>query len=121
MRSLCLRRSLQFYTVESGETLGRGQFGTVCKATDKATGEVVAVKRVPRTMASEAHFREEADVHREACSHPNVVGMKVTLEKGEGERGEGMYMYIHRRGTTRGGVNERHKPSLSCQRCGYCK
>lgn len=74
--------SWQFYDVESGKTLGRGQFGTVCKATDKFTGEVVAVKCVPRTMASEAHFREEADVHREAASHPNVVGMKVSFEQG---------------------------------------
>lgn len=63
--------------MESDETLGRGQFGTVSTATDKATGEVVAVKCVPRTKASEAHFRQEADVHREASSHPNVVGLKV--------------------------------------------
>lgn len=56
----------------------------MCKATDKTTGEVVAVKCVPRAMASEDHFREEADVHREAGSHPNVVGMKVT---GEDKRG----------------------------------
>lgn len=82
--SVCLG---QYYTVESGKTLGRGQFGTVCKATDKVTGEVVAVKCVPRNKASETHIREEADVHREAASHPNVVGMKVTNGKGGGDTG----------------------------------
>ncbi|CAN0159707.1 unnamed protein product, partial [Hapterophycus canaliculatus] len=56
--------------------LGEGQFGTVSTATDKVTGEVVAVKCVPRSKASEAHFREEADVHREVANHPNVVGLK---------------------------------------------
>ncbi|CAM9853234.1 unnamed protein product [Ectocarpus fasciculatus] len=71
-----LRRIDEFYTVRSDETLGRGQFGTVTTATDKATGEVVAVKCVPRSEASEAHFREETDVHREVASHPNVVGLK---------------------------------------------
>lgn len=67
----------QFYDVESDETLGEGQFGTVSTATDRVTGEVVAVKCVPRSKASEAHFREEADVHREVANHPNVVGLKV--------------------------------------------
>lgn len=67
----------QFYTVDKSKTLGHGQFGTVVKATDNVTGEVVAVKCVPRSMASEMHFREEAGVHREAANHPNVVGFKV--------------------------------------------
>ncbi|CBN78811.1 conserved unknown protein [Ectocarpus siliculosus] len=71
-----LRSIDEFYTVRSDETLGRGQFGTVTTATDKATGEVVAVKCVPRSEASESHFREETDVHREVASHPNVVGVK---------------------------------------------
>ena len=57
--------------------MGRGQFGTVSTATDKATGEVVAVKRVPRSRTTEKNFREEAEVHREVGSHPNVVGLKV--------------------------------------------
>lgn len=57
--------------------MGRGQFGTVSTAVDRATGEVVAVKRVPRENATEANFREEAETHREAGSHPNVVGLKV--------------------------------------------
>ena len=46
-------------------------------ATDKATGEVVAVKRVPRSKTTEKNFREEAEVHREVGNHPNVVGLKV--------------------------------------------
>eukprot|EP00903_Cladosiphon_okamuranus_P007694 g7456.t1 len=71
-----LARIEEFYAVDGDKPLGRGQFGTVCKATDKVTGEVVAVKCVPRNKASEAHIREEADVHREAAGHPNVVGMK---------------------------------------------
>ncbi|CAN0177033.1 unnamed protein product [Scytosiphon promiscuus] len=73
-----LARIEEFYDVETDEaaTLGEGQFGTVSTATDKATGEVVAVKCVPRSKASEAHFRQEADVHREVANHPNVVGLK---------------------------------------------
>lgn len=78
MRSIAAVAAVfQFYTMESDETLGRGQFGTVSTAIDKVTGEVVAVKCVPRNKASEAHFRQEADVHREASSHPNIVGLKV--------------------------------------------
>lgn len=57
--------------------LGRGQFGTVSTATDKVTGEVVAVKCVSRRNSSETTFREETEAHREVGNHPNVVGLKV--------------------------------------------
>lgn len=68
----------QFYSLHSDDaTLGHGQFGSVSKATDKATGEVVAVKIMPRANASELHFREETELHREVEKHPNVVGLKV--------------------------------------------
>lgn len=59
--------------------MGHGQFGTVSTAVDKVTGEVVAVKCVPRSNASEAHFKEEIEAHRDAGGHPNVVGLKVRV------------------------------------------
>lgn len=57
--------------------LGRGQFGTVCLATDKATGELVAIKRIPRAFVKESSFREETEAHRDVSNHPNIVGLKV--------------------------------------------
>lgn len=68
--------ALQFYILDSG-TLGRGQFGTVCPAVDRATGEVVAVKCVPRCKQTEEHVAEEIEAHRQAGKHPNIVGLKV--------------------------------------------
>ncbi|CAM9387977.1 unnamed protein product [Sphacelaria rigidula] len=67
--------ALQFYILDSG-TLGRGQFGTVCPAVDRATGEVVAVKCVPRCKQTEEHVAEEIEAHRQAGKHPNIVGLK---------------------------------------------
>lgn len=69
----------QSYALESDSTLGHGQFGSVSKATDRVTGEVMAVKIMPRENASEAHFLEETKAHREVAEHPNIVGLKVRL------------------------------------------
>lgn len=59
-------------------------------AVDRATGEVVAVKCVPRCKATEAHFEEEIEAHRQAGIHPNIVGLKVS----EGKWGTVTYICV---------------------------
>lgn len=100
---------VQFYALQNTKTLGCGQFGTVSTATEIATGEVVAVKCVPRSKVTEAHFLEEAEAHREAGSHPNVVGVKVR------ERANatcGLNMILDTNFCIRG--DERQQASVSC-------
>ncbi|CAM9816583.1 unnamed protein product [Choristocarpus tenellus] len=76
----CRIRSLnEAYIFQDGKPLGQGHFGKVSTAVHKASGEVVAVKVVPRGMASETQFREEIETHREAGQHPNVIGLKVIV------------------------------------------
>uniref|UniRef100_A0A061RF46 non-specific serine/threonine protein kinase n=2 Tax=Tetraselmis sp. GSL018 TaxID=582737 RepID=A0A061RF46_9CHLO len=57
------------------EQLGEGSYGSVHKARDLATGDIVAVKVIPLSSQEEDGF---ADIQREVqllqeCNHPNVV------------------------------------------------
>lgn len=69
----------KFYKLDADNTLGHGQFGTVTSAIDKATGEAVAVKCVPRRCLSESELKEEIEAQEQAGSHPNIVSLKVML------------------------------------------
>eukprot|EP00283_Hemiselmis_rufescens_P004845 CAMPEP_0173428774 /NCGR_PEP_ID=MMETSP1357-20121228/7650_1 /TAXON_ID=77926 /ORGANISM="Hemiselmis rufescens, Strain PCC563" /LENGTH=522 /DNA_ID=CAMNT_0014392843 /DNA_START=8 /DNA_END=1573 /DNA_ORIENTATION=- len=62
-----------------GELLGTGGFGEVCRATHKATGTAVAVKKVDKGKMKmknmyirESQMDDEFKIHA-LCSHPNVV------------------------------------------------
>ncbi|CAM9765607.1 unnamed protein product, partial [Discosporangium mesarthrocarpum] len=56
--------------------LGTGHFGTVSTAVHKTSGEVVAVKALPRGKAPDDHVLQEIETHREAGQHPNIIGLK---------------------------------------------
>lgn len=84
----------QFYTFGEADMLGRGQFGTVCLATDKASGELVAIKSIPRSSVKESSFREETEAHRDLSNHPNIVGLKVSIPCGNNKVSR-MDVWIH--------------------------
>lgn len=66
---------------EPGSILGKGTFGTTYSATNKRTGEKVAIKVISKKKLVSAE--EIADVQREVqimhhlAGHPNVVCLKV--------------------------------------------
>ena len=64
-----------------GDKLGKGAYGIVMKATDNETGEVVAVKRVAKSILAKEGEAGEKRLHREVAimgtlTHPNLVNLK---------------------------------------------
>lgn len=60
---------------EMGATIGHGSFGKVKKATDRRTGEIVAVKLFTNRPGYESQFRQflqECDILK-VLSHPNIA------------------------------------------------
>ncbi|CAN0111198.1 unnamed protein product, partial [Ectocarpus fasciculatus] len=53
-----------------------GAFGVVCAGVHKVTGEVVAVKQIPRRLMSTPRLQAEVDMLRMAGQHKNVVGFR---------------------------------------------
>ncbi|KAL6748042.1 kinase-like domain-containing protein [Haematococcus lacustris] len=72
-----------------GEQLGRGQFGVVCIAIDKAKGTRWALKSVSKRRVQGMHDFSMADVLREVevlytiGGHPGVVGLREVYEDAE--------------------------------------
>lgn len=70
--------------LEVGKELGRGGFGIV-HAAETATGEKLVVKRIlhdeythPEDLQhSKDEFVKEAEIHRQAGSHPNIISLKA--------------------------------------------
>ncbi|CAM9281014.1 unnamed protein product [Ectocarpus sp. 6 AP-2014] len=56
--------------------IGQGAFGVVCAGVHKVTGEVVAVKQIPRRLMSTPRLQAEVDMLRMAGQHKNVVGFR---------------------------------------------
>lgn len=55
--------------------LGSGNFGVINLMTHKPTGELVAVKQLPRGPKIDKNVYREVINHRK-LSHPNVIGFK---------------------------------------------
>lgn len=55
--------------------LGSGNFGTTHLMKDKQTGEMVAVKKLPRGSKINKNVYREVLNHRK-LSHPNIIGFK---------------------------------------------
>ncbi|MDZ4766133.1 MAG: protein kinase [Chloroflexota bacterium] len=67
--------------------LGSGGMGVVYRATDRQTGEIVAVKRLKSDIIANnpdliARFRREGETLRR-LNHPNIVHMQGTVEEGD--------------------------------------
>lgn len=73
------------YRVKWNRPLGEGSFGTVYQASDKKTGEKVAVKKIPKKFTDDVGFQREMDalLHvRDAGGHPNICGLRENFEEG---------------------------------------
>jgi serine/threonine protein kinase len=74
------------YKTQWQKPLGEGSFGSVYLATDRVTGESVAVKKIPKDMTDSASFQREMDalLHlRDNSGHPHICGLKENFEEGE--------------------------------------
>lgn len=81
-----------FFTLH--EQLGKGAYGAVYKAQFKATGVVIAAKKVYDDENAQATIKKEVDILR-TCNHPNVVCyygcVKTNKKKEEGvKKGPGL-------------------------------
>jgi len=73
------------YRVKWTRPLGEGSFGTVYNATDRKTGEEVAVKKIPKKFTDDVGFQREMDalLHvRDAGGHPNICALRENFEEG---------------------------------------
>ena len=73
------------YRVNWFRPIGEGTFGTVYSATDRATGEKVALKKLPKKFTDDVSFTREMDalMHiREEGGHPNICGLRENFEEG---------------------------------------
>jgi serine/threonine protein kinase len=74
------------YAVKWREALGEGSFGVVYPATDRKTGEIVAVKKISKELTDNAAFQREMDalMHlRQTGGHPNICGLRENFEEGD--------------------------------------
>lgn len=65
----------QYYDVDwskAGE-LGRGHYATVFRGRNKASGQLVAIKRIRRALARPATLKTEIRALRKVKGHPNIV------------------------------------------------
>lgn len=53
-----------------------GAFGVVCAGVHLETGEVVAIKQIPRSMIQPTRLQAEVDLLRMAGQHKNVVNFR---------------------------------------------
>ena len=73
------------YSVQWGKPLGEGAFGKVYIATDRKTGEKVALKKIPKAYTDDVSFQREMNalLHlRKAGGHPNICGLHEHFDEG---------------------------------------
>lgn len=73
------------YKVNWKKPLGEGGFGAVYSATDRRTGEKVAVKQISKKYTDSVGFQREmqAFLHlRRAGGHPNICGLRENFDEG---------------------------------------
>lgn len=66
--------------------IGEGSFGTVHLATDKRTGQKVAIKKIPKQFTSNETFQREMQVLleiRASGGHPNINALREYFEQPE--------------------------------------
>jgi Protein kinase domain len=73
------------YDVDWKQPLGEGSFGSVHTATDRKTGETVAVKKISKKFTDNVAFQREMDALlqiRQAGGHPNICGLRENFDDG---------------------------------------
>lgn len=74
------------YVVDWSNPIGEGSFGSVYIATDKRTGEKVAVKQMTKKAEGDETFQREMEalmLLRTNGGHPNICGLRANYEKGD--------------------------------------
>ena len=74
------------YKIRWNRPLGEGSFGTVFPATDRNTGEQVALKKIPKKFTDDVGFQREMDalLHiRSAGGHPNICALRENFDEGK--------------------------------------
>lgn len=73
------------YIIEWNTPLGEGSFGQVYFATDKRTGEELAVKKISKQCTDNVSFQREMDalLHlRNHNGHPHICGLRENYDEG---------------------------------------
>lgn len=73
------------YRVDWDEPLGEGAFGAVYLASDRQTGEQVAVKKITKEFTDDVSFQHEMNalLHlRKAGGHPNICSLREHFNEG---------------------------------------
>jgi hypothetical protein len=82
------------YKVDWNQPIGMGTFGAVFKATDRKSGQTVAVKKIPKHYTNFATFQREMDallhISKEG-GHPNINALR---EHFVGENGDDSYYLV---------------------------
>jgi predicted Ser/Thr protein kinase len=78
------------YKVQWNRPLGEGGFGSVYLATNKKTGEMVAVKKISKKYTNDTSFQQEMNAFHQIRmngNHPNLCGLHENFD-------EGQYFYL---------------------------
>ncbi|CAM9702899.1 unnamed protein product, partial [Ascophyllum nodosum] len=76
VRCTSYRRRIQDMYDLVDNPVGAGAFGVVCAGVHKVTGELVAVKQIPRRLTQPTKLQSEVDLLRLAGQHSNVVNFR---------------------------------------------
>ncbi|CAM9581513.1 unnamed protein product [Chrysoparadoxa australica] len=77
------RRIQSMYQFLEKPSLGQGAFGEVLCGKHKDTGELVAIKQLPRDITSQRAFEHEVEMLRLAGNHKNVISLRDVFEDEE--------------------------------------
>ena len=64
------------------EEIGSGGYGTVCKATHNATGELVAAKRIKTSRMKLSAIEKEVALMRD-LQHPHIIALRGCAQIGK--------------------------------------
>ena len=73
------------YKVDWKKPLGQGGFGAVYAATNRKTGETVALKQISKKYTDNVGFQREMEAFlhlRRAGGHPNICGLHENFDEG---------------------------------------
>lgn len=81
-----LRNLNAIYKIDWNNHLGEGSFGSVYFATNRETGEKVALKKIPKKFTNSASFQNEMNALlqiRRNGGHPNICSLRENFEDGQ--------------------------------------
>ncbi|TMW63812.1 hypothetical protein Poli38472_002753 [Pythium oligandrum] len=70
----------RIYELEEEKELGKGSYAVVLRATHRATGEVVAVKRMEKTENLPPFYWQPEVTLLRQCKHENIIGLRNVFQ-----------------------------------------